>query len=105
VHLGHVTTWNLGPGSCRRAHGVSMQAAQENHVFHGAHVFALMQSLSMQLRKVVFCMSIMSCHGWVFLPAAQDKLCSSSILIIGAGGLGAPCALYLAAAGVGKTYD
>ncbi len=32
----------------------------------------------------------------------QEKLLSSSILVIGAGGLGSPIALYLAAAGVGK---
>jgi len=33
--------------------------------------------------------------------AGQEKLLSSSVLIIGAGGLGAPAGLYLAAAGVG----
>jgi molybdopterin/thiamine biosynthesis adenylyltransferase len=33
--------------------------------------------------------------------AGQEKLLSSSVLIIGAGGLGSPAALYLAAAGVG----
>jgi len=32
----------------------------------------------------------------------QEKLLSSKVLIIGAGGLGSPCALYLASAGVGK---
>jgi len=32
---------------------------------------------------------------------AQEKLLSASVLIIGAGGLGSPAALYLAAAGVG----
>ena len=32
----------------------------------------------------------------------QEKLLNSSVLIIGAGGLGAPAALYLAAAGIGK---
>src|SRR5512135_46745 len=32
----------------------------------------------------------------------QQKLAAGKILIIGAGGLGAPAALYLAAAGVGK---
>ena len=33
--------------------------------------------------------------------AGQEKLLSSSVLIVGAGGLGAPAGLYLAAAGVG----
>jgi len=32
----------------------------------------------------------------------QEKLLNAKALVIGAGGLGAPCALYLAAAGVGK---
>ena len=32
----------------------------------------------------------------------QKKLMNGSVLIIGAGGLGAPAAMYLAAAGVGK---
>lgn len=35
-------------------------------------------------------------------PAAQARLCRGSVLIIGAGGLGSPAALYLAAAGVGR---
>ena len=35
-------------------------------------------------------------------PEGQEKIMQSKILIIGAGGLGAPAALYLAAAGVGK---
>ena len=37
-----------------------------------------------------------------FGVAAQDKLCSSSVLIVGCGGLGSPAALYLAAAGMGR---
>jgi adenylyltransferase/sulfurtransferase len=32
----------------------------------------------------------------------QEKLLSAKVLVIGAGGLGSPCALYLAAAGIGK---
>src|SRR5262249_48514595 len=35
-------------------------------------------------------------------PEGQAKLLASSALLIGAGGLGAPAALYLAAAGVGR---
>src|SRR5258706_2156019 len=35
-------------------------------------------------------------------PEGQTALLSSSVLLIGAGGLGSPLALYLAAAGVGR---
>ncbi|HIG28051.1 MAG TPA: molybdopterin-synthase adenylyltransferase MoeB [Verrucomicrobiales bacterium] len=34
--------------------------------------------------------------------AGQKKICSSSVLCIGAGGLGSPVTMYLAAAGIGK---
>src|SRR6266516_4351354 len=34
--------------------------------------------------------------------SGQKKICSASVLCIGAGGLGSPIAMYLAAAGVGK---
>src|ERR1700687_6392910 len=34
--------------------------------------------------------------------AGQRKLLSSSVLLLGAGGLGSPASMYLAAAGVGK---
>jgi adenylyltransferase/sulfurtransferase len=35
-------------------------------------------------------------------PAGQKKICAASVLCIGAGGLGSPIAMYLAAAGIGK---
>ena len=34
--------------------------------------------------------------------AGQKKICSTSVVCIGAGGLGSPIAIYLAAAGIGK---
>src|SRR5678810_558516 len=34
--------------------------------------------------------------------AGQKKICSTTVLCIGAGGLGSPIAMYLAAAGIGK---
>src|SRR5437588_6704885 len=34
--------------------------------------------------------------------AGQKKICSTSVLCIGAGGLGSPIAMYLAAAGIGR---
>ena len=37
-----------------------------------------------------------------FVLIGQIKLCNTSVLIVGAGGLGCPSAQYLAAAGVGK---
>lgn len=37
-----------------------------------------------------------------FGPAGQEKLLNSSVLLVGAGGLGSPAAFYLAAAGVGR---
>ena len=37
--------------------------------------------------------------------AGQKKILNSKVLIIGAGGLGAPAAMYLTASGIGKNFD
>lgn len=41
----------------------------------------------------------------VWLVAGQANLLKSSVLVIGAGGLGSPALLYLAACGVGKIRE
>ena len=47
-------------------------------------------------------MKRMPCASGGLLCAAQSRLCESSVLVVGAGGLGSPVAMYLAAAGVGR---
>ena len=39
-----------------------------------------------------------------FIPLGQLALQKTSVLIVGAGGLGCPSAIYLAAAGIGKLW-
>src|SRR6266480_4119369 len=62
-----------------------------------ADCFAIMQLTNDEIRRY-------SRH--LILPevgmAGQKKICSTSVLCIGAGGLGSPIAMYLAAAGIGK---
>ena len=43
-------------------------------------------------------MFLLSVPNW----AGQEAVKASSVLVVGVGGLGCPCALYLTAAGIGK---
>ncbi len=60
--------------------------------------FTIPQTLSPEQKKRY--------HRHILMPevgeAGQQKLLDSSVLLLGAGGLGSPAALYLAAAGVGR---
>lgn len=47
------------------------------------------------------CSSLRGCDKFLD-SAAQEKLSNSAVLIIGAGGLGCPAAIYLASSGVGR---
>src|ERR1051325_9440462 len=67
--------------------------------------------LSFTLQPTLICMQlnndeIRRYSRHLILPevglAGQKKICSTSVLCIGAGGLGSPIAMYLAAAGIGK---
>lgn len=42
---------------------------------------------------------------WYWISAGQLCLCNTSVLIVGAGGLGCPSAIYLTAAGIGKKVN
>ena len=67
------------------------------NTFHYRLPFEFMQLSNEQIRRY-------SRH--LILPevglAGQKKICSTSVLCIGAGGLGSPIGMYLAAAGIRK---
>lgn len=50
---------------------------------------------------ICLCFNSLSFHFFL-LATAQSKLLKSSVLVIGAGGLGSPALLYLAACGIGE---
>ncbi|MCH96695.1 adenylyltransferase and sulfurtransferase MOCS3-like, partial [Trifolium medium] len=67
-------------------------------VFCSSSGVALLHFLSMWVFLVFVCARGFDYGCW----CGQANLLKSSILVVGAGGLGAPALLYFAAAGVGK---
>lgn len=86
-------------------------SANNNQVLHSVKLFGIIPSPHHRISKFMNDQQLLRYSRQIMLPqvdiVGQQKLLDAKVLIVGAGGLGSPASIYLAAAGVGHItiYD
>jgi adenylyltransferase/sulfurtransferase len=93
AYIKSLTNNTNGAASAHQASEPSISETTQNHMWDGIGHGLNREQVGRYSRQIILP------H---FGISAQAKLCNGSVLVIGAGGLGSPAAIYLAAAGVGR---